>query len=59
MNREPLPCADAKHGATGVATKRLTIISRSIMQPTNAIAGDRGMLVCVRSPVSRSCFATA
>ena len=49
------PCADAKHGATGVATKWLSIISLSIMQPTNAIA----VLICVRSQVSRSCFATA
>ena len=52
MSRE---CADAKHGSTGVATNWLSIISLSIMQPTNAIA----VLICVRSQVSRSCFATA
>jgi hypothetical protein len=39
MNREPLPCADAKHGATVVATKRSSIISFSIMQQTGTIAG--------------------
>jgi len=39
MSREPLPCADAKHGATGVSTKRSSIISFSIMQQTGTIAG--------------------
>ena len=39
MNREPLLCADAKHGATGVATKPSSIISFSIMQQTGTNAG--------------------